>query len=83
MTIPDTVFGPFGALVLLVAAVTALGKVIQALWKEHLRADEDDRTQRDVAIAGWQAQTDATKELTASIKAAAERAPTRTRRSGP
>ena len=41
--------GPTGALVLLLAIAVALGRVVVVLWREHLKADQDDRDQRDRA----------------------------------
>ena len=72
-TVPPDVYGPFGALVLLCIVAYILLKVIKELWLEHLRADADDRSQRDIAVAGWQAQTEATKELADAIRKAADR----------
>ena len=59
---PPEVLGPQG---LLVAAVVVIG----VLWRDHLRADRDDRDQRDRALAGWEGQTAATRDLSASIEA--------------
>ena len=39
---PEALLGPFA---LLAAALIAVG----VLWREHLKADADDRTQRDLA----------------------------------
>lgn len=58
---PDEIFGPHG---LLVAAVLA----IAVLWRDHLRADQDDRSQRDRALAGWELQAAATRDLAAAIE---------------
>jgi len=74
-SVPPDVYGPFGAVVILFLVVVVLVRAIQKLWEEHLRADQDDREQRDVALAGWRAQTDATKELTDAIKAATRPSP--------
>jgi hypothetical protein len=41
---PEALLGPFA---LLVAAVAAVG----VLWREHLKADADDRAQRDAFAA--------------------------------
>lgn len=69
---PPELLGPLGLTI-------ALGVAVMALWRDHLRADADDRTQRDTAIAGWRAQTDATDRLAAAIEAKAEREATRKR----
>lgn len=58
----EQLLGPVG---LTVGAVA----VALALWREHLRADADDRKQRDIALEGWKAQTDAN----AAAAAAAEK----------
>lgn len=69
---PPELLGPTGLLIALLLAVAAL-------WRDHLRADADDRAQRDQAIAGWQAQTaatdrvaDATIALSEAIRARAQ-----------
>ncbi len=59
---PDQLLGPAA---LLVGALIA----VAALWKEHLRADAEDRAQRDQAIAGWREQTAATNRLAAALEA--------------
>jgi hypothetical protein len=46
---PPELLGPTGLTVAALAGIAALGRVIQVLWREHLRADKDDRDQRDVA----------------------------------
>ena len=56
MAIPPELLGPAG---LLVASLLVIG----VLWRDHLRADADDRAQRDTAIAGWRAQVEATNRL--------------------
>lgn len=67
MTIPvDQVIGPFGALVVLCLVAGALAKAIQVLWKDHVRADQDDRDQRDRAFVLLEAITPAVKELAAA-----------------
>ena len=58
---PAELYGPAGLLVALVLATAAL-------WRDHVRADADVRTQRDTAIVGWQAQTTATNRLADSIE---------------
>jgi hypothetical protein len=54
--LPPELLGPYGLVVALLIASAAL-------WRSHVRSDEDVRTQRDVAITGWRAQTDATNRL--------------------
>lgn len=47
--------GPAGALALAVVILGVAGKVIQELWNDHKRSDQDDRDERDRAwelIAG-------------------------------
>ena len=46
---PPEILGPTGALVAALAGVVALSRVIVVLWRDHLRADADDRAQRDHA----------------------------------
>lgn len=58
---PPELFGPAGLLVALLVAVAAL-------WRDHLRADAEDRKQRDNALAGWAAQTEATNRLATAIE---------------
>lgn len=43
--------------------IVALVTVVTVLWRDHQRADAEDRRQRDVAIEGWKAQTNATNVL--------------------
>jgi hypothetical protein len=54
--------GPVGALVLALFIIAGLARVIQLLWRDHLAADQDDRTQRDHALellaASLKANTD-------------------------
>ena len=59
---PPDLLGPYAALV---GALVIVG----ALWQSHERADADVRTLRDIAIAGWKAQTDATNRLADAIEA--------------
>ena len=59
---PPELLGPTGLLV-------ALAFAVAALWRDHVRADADDRSQRDVAIAGWKAQTDATDRVADALEA--------------
>jgi hypothetical protein len=65
----EQLLGPAGALVAVIFGVIGLARVVMVLWAEHLKADADDRTQRDAAIDGWKAQTDATNRLAAAIEA--------------
>jgi len=53
------VIGPLGALVLAIAIILTAARILNMLWAEHMKADERDRNQRDVA----QANNMATKEL--------------------
>lgn len=53
--------GPLG---LTVGALVAVG----VLWRDHQRADADDRQQRDTAIAGWKEAAEATRDLAAAIR---------------
>ena len=55
----SAVVGPVGALVLAVIVLFVVARVLQLLWGEHMKADQRDRDQRDVA----QANNLATKEL--------------------
>lgn len=48
--VPDQLTGPVAALVLAILGLWVLGKVIKALWEDHLRADGEDRVQRDKAV---------------------------------
>ena len=59
---PPELLGPLGLTVALAFAVVAL-------WRDHTRADADDRVQRDTAIAGWKAQTDATNRVADALEA--------------
>ena len=43
MNIPPELFGPLGL------TIAALGAVL-VLWRDHMRADVDDRAQRDRAL---------------------------------
>jgi len=53
-----------GPTALLVAALIAVG----VLWRDHTRADADDRAQRDVAITGWKDATAAVNRLSAALE---------------
>lgn len=63
---PDALLGPTAALVGAVA-------IIVALWRSHVASDTDVRSQRDIAIAGWRDQTNATDRLAAVIETNAAR----------
>lgn len=58
---PPEFLGPSA---LLVAALVTVG----VLWRDHLRADKDDRDQRDAAISGWKESTTATNRLAAALE---------------
>lgn len=70
---PPDLLGPLG---LLVAALLATA----VLWKDHLRADADDRAQRDRAVAIAEGLVDGLRELTAAVHAANRDAAKRHRR---
>ena len=55
----SAVVGPVGALALALIVLFVVARVLQLLWGEHMKADQRDRDQRDVA----QANNLATKEL--------------------
>jgi hypothetical protein len=66
---PSDLTGPSAALFLLTAFVVGLARVVLILWHDHLRADLDDRAQRDraqeladKAIAGMAELADAWRE---------------------
>jgi predicted outer membrane lipoprotein len=80
---PPELLGPLGL-------TAALAFAVGALWREHLRADADDRIQRDRAIAVSEAQTDATErvarnqeELVAAFREFVREQATRQRRGDP
>ena len=71
--IPPEVFGPAGALVLAILVIVGLVKLAMILWKEHLKADQDDRDQRDKAlhlleeaVAGNKSHADANRSMAAA-----------------
>jgi hypothetical protein len=47
----------------------ALAIAVGVLWRDHVRADADDRSQRDTALSGWRDQTTATNRLADAIEA--------------
>ena len=49
MPSPEQLAGPTGAIVALVAVLAMSVAVIKVLWQQHLKADQDDRDQRDLA----------------------------------
>lgn len=49
MPSPEQLAGPTGAIVALVAVLAMAVAVIKVLWAQHLKADQDDRDQRDLA----------------------------------
>lgn len=62
MTIEEllqNLLGPYGAFVLALIVLYVVTRAFVVLWREHLKADQDDRDQRDTA----QANNQATKEL--------------------
>jgi 2-polyprenyl-6-methoxyphenol hydroxylase-like FAD-dependent oxidoreductase len=72
--VPPELFGPVGLLV-------ALSLAVRALWLDHLRADQDDRDQRDRAIALAEGVVPTLKELAAAQAATNRDAAERHRRS--
>lgn len=77
---PPELLGPLGLTVGALLAVGALGRVIMVLWRDHLRADQDDRDQRDraqsladKAIEGMGELSDAWRERDAYDAARARR----------
>lgn len=69
--------------------IVALATVVGVLWRDHVRADAEDRRQRDVAMDGWKAQTAATNlvadeitELRRDVKALRELVATLRRQGG-
>jgi hypothetical protein len=59
----EQLLGPAGALVAVIFGVVGLARVVQVLWKDHLRADSEDRTERDRNYDGWITQTRANEKL--------------------
>lgn len=81
MLLPPEAYGPFGAVVVLGVVLAGMAKVIQALWSDHLRADQDDREQRDRALALAEGVVPVVKQL-AEAQAAANKAAAARRRVG-
>lgn len=46
---PPELLGPTGALVAVLFGIAALARAIVVLWQEHLKADQDDRDERNRA----------------------------------
>lgn len=46
--------------------IVVLCWIANKLWNAHLASDADMKTQRDESIAGWKAQSEATKAIAAS-----------------
>lgn len=80
---PDSLYGPFGALVFLGIAVGVLAKVIQALWKDHLRSDIEDRDERDRLLVVVEGIVPTLRDISASLKAITIDAADRHRRDDP
>ena len=90
MPVPPELLGPYG---LLIGALLLIG----LLLKDHKRADDEDRRQRDRAMDGWESSTTAvnrlaaafedlaatTKDLATAIKSRARRDATRRRSDDP
>jgi low temperature requirement protein LtrA len=56
--------GPWTVLIFFVAVVgIVIGRTLQLLWREHLKADQDDRDQRDRAIAVVEALVPTIKQM--------------------
>lgn len=68
-----------GPTALLVAALTAVG----VLWREHLKADADDRTQRDKAITLLEVNLEATQRMARAWEERNKRDAARHRRDDP
>lgn len=63
---PADIYGPYGALVLL---LIACGWLV----RDHLRADKEDRDQRDQALRLVEGLVEPVKELAAAAKESAKR----------
>lgn len=83
MLIPPEVYGPAGAVVVLAIVAYVLARVIQGLWIEHLRADQDDRDQRDRALALLDGILPTLRDISSAIASANRDAATRHRRDDP
>jgi hypothetical protein len=65
----SAVLGPLGALVLAVIVLAGLTRAFVVLWREHLKADKDDRDQRDKALAIAHDQVAATNAVSDDVAA--------------
>lgn len=61
MPVAPELLGPYG---LVIGALVLIG----LLLKDHKRADDEDRRQRDEAIAGWKDATAAVNRLAAALE---------------
>ncbi len=66
---PPELLGPLGLTVGALLAVGALGRVIVALWRNHLEADAEDRRQRDDNFLLARDAIDGTKRMAAAWEA--------------
>ena len=48
--------------------LAAASAIITVLWRDHQRADAEDRKRLDAAIDGWREQTAATNRLATAIE---------------
>jgi hypothetical protein len=62
MQVPAELYGPLGLLV-------ALSIAVGWLWREHLKSDEEDRRQRDEALALARDAVEGTKRMAAAWEA--------------
>lgn len=81
--VPPELLGPVGALVLAILVLGGLVKVLLMLWHEHLKADEDDRAQRDRALAIVADLVPAVKAMAAAWEARNKADAARRRRGDP
>ena len=61
MPFPPELLGPYG---LVIGALVLIG----LLLKDHKRADDEDRRQRDRAMDGWESSTAAVNRLAAAFE---------------
>lgn len=64
----EQVLGPAGALVIALAVIGGLVRLMQLLWRDHIRADVDDRRQRDENFLLARDAVDALKRLAAAFE---------------